>query len=151
MVILYCGEWRGIPLHNVYWSKSNCRTATCVITIIDSRSDKNYTACLWSNLTLIFSKWHTRLSTRFRKPPFDLHGLLITFIYSVSVSVFYWRIQFPFFRISNSIHWIKIFLFFLFRQTDCRFTSSLSVKKLKTIFHFVIAQRIWKKMSGSET
>ena len=110
MVIVYRGKWRWIPVHNVYWSNGNFRTATCIMTIIDSRTDKNYTACFCSKLTPIHTKWHTQLSTKLRKPSFfDLQGLLITFICSFSLSVLYWVMQFPFFSISSSINWIKFF------------------------------------------
>jgi hypothetical protein len=80
IIIVYYGEWRWIPLHNVYWSKSDCRTATWIMTIIHSRTDSNFTTCLWSKLTLIQSKWHTQLSTRLRKFPFRF-TLIINYIY----------------------------------------------------------------------
>jgi len=107
----------------VYWSNSNFRTATCIMTIIDSRTDKitqrvsvqtshHYTPndthnCLRSSVNLLF----------------DLHELLITFICSLSVSVLYWLIQFPFFPISTSIHRINFFPSFLFRRLDFWLTS----------------------------
>jgi len=40
MVIVYRGKWRWILVHNVYWSNCNFSTATCVMTIIDRRTDK---------------------------------------------------------------------------------------------------------------
>jgi hypothetical protein len=127
MVTAYRGKWRRLPVHNVYWSNSNFRTATCIMTIIHSRTDKNYRACFCSKLTAIRTKWHTRLSTKLLYHPFRLTRILITFICSFSASVLYCLIQFPFFRISTSIHWIKLFLSFLFRRPDFWLTSLIFV------------------------
>ena len=123
MVIVYRGKWRWIPVHNVYWSNSNCSAATCIMTKIHNSSDKNYTECFCSKLTPIHTKWHTQLSTKLSKPPFRFTWIINCIQIPFSLSVMYWVIQFPFFSISSSIHWIKFLLSFLFRRLDFWLTS----------------------------
>jgi hypothetical protein len=123
MVIVYGGKWRWIPVHNVYWSNSNIRTATCIMTIVHSKTDKNYTKCFCSKLTPIQIKLHTQLNTKPSKALLDLHRLLITFIFSLCVSVIHCPTQFPFFPISTSIQWIKFFLSFHFWRPEFWLTS----------------------------
>ena len=122
-IIVYRGMWRGIPVHNVYWSNCNFSTSTCIMTIIHRRTDKNYTLCFSSQLTPVYNKWHTHTHTHnsLRKSVnalFDLHDLLITFIFSVSNCVILLTDTISFLPISTDIHWIKFFLSFLFRRFD---------------------------------
>jgi len=62
---------------NVYWSNSNIRTATGIITIIHNRTDKNYRAFFCSRLSAIHTKWHTTAYEALKNPLFHLHGLLL--------------------------------------------------------------------------
>ena len=119
MVIVYCEKWRWIPVHNVYWSNSNFRTATCIMTTIHSRTDK-ITQCVSVQSSLHFIPNNTHNSLRSSvNPLFDSHGLLITFICFFSVSVLYFLIQFSyivfpqtfpelFFFLSTSTTWLLI-------------------------------------------
>jgi hypothetical protein len=123
MVIVYRGKWRWIPVHSVYWSNSNCRTATCIMTIIHSRTDKNYRACFCSKLTPIHTKWHTWLSTKLRKRPFRFTRVINSFYIFFFPKCIILPDSASFLRVSTYIHWIKLFPSFLFRQPDCCLTS----------------------------
>ena len=96
---------------------------------------QNYTPCFCSKVKLIHINGTNNCLRNSVNPLFDLHGLFITFICSFSLSVFYWRIQYPLFRISTSIYWINFFLSFLLCRSDIWLTSSLIAKKTKIIFH----------------
>jgi len=96
---------------------------------------QNYTPSFYSKLTLIRIKWHPRLYTKLRKPPFRFTWMIKYFICSLSLSVLYWLIKFPLFCISTSIFWNKFFLSFLFCLSDIWLTSSLIATRTKIIFH----------------
>jgi hypothetical protein len=81
----------------VYWSNSYCRTATCIITIIHSKTDKNYTVCFCWKLTPIHTKSHTHDSIRNSvNPLFDLHTILMMFICYFSARVLYFIVWYNF-------------------------------------------------------
>jgi hypothetical protein len=123
MVIVYRGKWRWIPVHNVYWSNGNFCTAACIMTIIDSRTDK-----ITQRVSVQSSHQYTPNDTRNSlrssvNPPFRFTWIINCIQISFSLSVMYWVIQFPFFSISSSIHSIKFFLSFLFRRLSFWLTS----------------------------
>jgi hypothetical protein len=135
VVIVYRGKWRWMPVHAVCWSNGNCRTATCVVTIIYSRTDKNYTACFCSKLTPIHTEWYTRLSTTHRKRPFGYP--MINYFLMLS-SKFIVLIDTNFFlRISAYTRRIKLFLSSPFQQTDCQIKLFLPKLTLHCILYHI--------------
>ena len=84
---------------------------------------QNYRACFCLKLTPIHTKWHTRLSTKLRKPPFrfirNINCIYMSFFCKCIIltdTIFL-------LRISTTISWITFFLSFLFRQPYCWLTS----------------------------
>jgi len=80
---------------------------------------QNYRACFCLKLTPIHTKWHTRLSTKLRKPPFrfirNINCIYMSFFCKCIIltdTIFL-------LRISTTISWITFFLSFLFRQPYC--------------------------------
>jgi hypothetical protein len=123
MVTVYRGKGRWIPVHNGYWSNSNFRTATWIMKIIHSRTDE-----ITQRVSVQSSHQYTPNDTQdslrsYINPLFDLRGSLITFICYFSLSVLYCLTQFPFYRISTSIHRINLLISFQFRRTECWLTS----------------------------